>query len=171
MLDAIAVSQVTPGPVFTMATFIGYVLKGWKGAAVATVGIFLPSFLFVGLLGLVVPRLHKSPRMAAFLDGVNAGALALMAFVTWALSRAALVDPWTILLGLASAVLLRSAREDGETTIARMQLKAADTWYLAAGKSPTFAAAARHDASRNGQVKKEARKSGFSLPQTLDFTP
>lgn len=106
LLDAIAVGQVTPGPVFTTATFIGYVLKGWAGAVVATVGIFLPSFLFVGLLGLVVPRLRKSPRMAAFLDGVNAGALALMAFVTWALSRAALVDPWTILLGLASAILL-----------------------------------------------------------------
>jgi len=81
-------------------------VKGWPGAVVATVGIFLPSFLFVGLLGLVVPRLRKSPRMAAFLDGVNAGALALMASVTWALSRAAVVDPWTALLGIASAILL-----------------------------------------------------------------
>jgi chromate transporter len=70
------------------------------------VGIFLPSFIFVGILGLILPRLRKSPQMGAFLDGINVGALALMASVTWALSRAAVVDPWTALLGLASAILL-----------------------------------------------------------------
>jgi chromate transporter len=108
LLDAVAVGQVTPGPVFTTATFIGYVLRGWPGALVATVGIFLPSFLFVALLGPLVARLRKSPGSAAFLDGVNAGALALMASVTLALARTALVDPWTVLLAAGcAAVLLR----------------------------------------------------------------
>jgi chromate transporter len=106
LLDAVAVGQVTPGPVFTTATFIGYVLHGVPGAVVATVGIFLPSFLFVGLLGVALPRLRKSPRTGAFLDGINVGAIALMLFVTWGLSRAALVDAWTSLLALASGGLL-----------------------------------------------------------------
>ena len=106
LLDAVAAGQITPGPVFTTATFIGYVLKGFPGAVLATVGIFLPSFLFVAILGLIVPRLRKSPDTGAFLDGVNAGALALMAAVTWTLSRAALVDRWTALLGLACVALL-----------------------------------------------------------------
>ena len=106
LLDAVAAGQVTPGPVFTTATFIGYVLKGWPGAVLATVGIFLPSFLFVALLGPLVPRLRRTPGAAAFLDGVNAGALALMTAVTWALLRAAVVDRWTLLLGVASAALL-----------------------------------------------------------------
>lgn len=106
LLDAIAVGQVTPGPVFTTATFIGYVLHGFSGAVVATFGIFLPSFLMVGILGLLLPRFRKSPPMAAFLDGINVGALALMASVTWGLSGAALVDRWTVLLGLGSALLL-----------------------------------------------------------------
>lgn len=106
LLDAVAVGQITPGPVFTTATFIGYVLRGFPGALVATLGIFLPSFFFVGILGLILPRLRKSPNMGAFIDGVNVGALALMASVTWALSRAALVDPWTAILGVASAAVL-----------------------------------------------------------------
>jgi len=106
LLDAIAVGQMTPGPVFTTATFIGYLLRGYQGAVVATVAIFLPSFLFVGILGMVLPKLRKSPRAGAFLDGINVGALALMISVTWALSRSALVDRWTGLLGLVSAVVL-----------------------------------------------------------------
>ena len=106
LLDAVAAGQVTPGPVFTTATFIGYLLRGWPGALAATAGIFLPSFLFVALLGLVVPRLRRSPRTGAFLDGVNAGALALMASVSLTLGRDALVDAWTVLVGLAAAVLL-----------------------------------------------------------------
>jgi chromate transporter len=106
LLDAVAAGQITPGPVFTTATFIGYLLHGVPGAALATVGIFLPSFLFVAALGLVVPRLRRARGTALFLDGVNAAALALMAVVTWTLSRAALVDPWTVLLGLAALVLL-----------------------------------------------------------------
>jgi chromate transporter len=106
LLDAVAVGQVTPGPVFTTATFVGYVLGGGIGAVAATVGIFLPAFCFVALSGPVVPRLRRSPVAGAVLDGVNAASLALMALVTWQLARAALVDPLTILLAAAGAVLL-----------------------------------------------------------------
>lgn len=88
LLDAIAVGQVTPGPVFTTATFIGYVLGGTKGAAVATVGIFLPAFVFVAASGPLVPHIRRSPNAGAFLDGVNAAALALMVVVTYQLGRA-----------------------------------------------------------------------------------
>lgn len=106
LLDAVAVGQVTPGPVFTTATFIGYLLAGAAGAAVATGGIFLPAFVFVALSGPLVPRLRRSPRAAAFLDGVNVASLALMLVVTWHLSRAAFVDPLTIVMALVGAVLL-----------------------------------------------------------------
>jgi chromate transporter len=106
LLDAVAVGQVTPGPVFTAATFIGYVLAGPAGAAVATVGIFLPAFVFVALSGPLVPRLRRSPTAGAFLDGVNVASLALMALVTGQLARASLVDPLTIALGLSAAILL-----------------------------------------------------------------
>ena len=106
LLDAVAVGQITPGPVFTTATFIGYLLRGFPGAALATIGIFLPSFLFVGILGVVLPRLRKTRGAGAFLDGINAGALALMAQVTWGLGRTALVGPWTGLLAVGSCVLL-----------------------------------------------------------------
>ncbi|PCC68641.1 chromate transporter [Nannocystis exedens] len=106
LLDAVAVGQITPGPVFTTATFIGYVLAGASGALVATAGIFLPAFVFVALSGPLVPRLRASPRSAAFLDGVNAASLALMAVVTAQLAGAALVDAPTLGLGLVSAVLL-----------------------------------------------------------------
>jgi len=106
LLDAIAVGQVTPGPVFTTATFIGYVLGGMKGATVATVGIFLPAFVFVAASGPLVPRLRRSPTAGAFLDGVNAAALALMVVVTYQLGRAALVDITTIAMALLSAVVL-----------------------------------------------------------------
>jgi len=106
LLDAVAAGQVTPGPVFTTATFIGYLLHGWSGALVATLGIFLPSFLMVGGLGSLQARLKRIPQSRAFLDGINVGALALMATVTAGLARAALVDFGTLLLGLLSAVLL-----------------------------------------------------------------
>jgi chromate transporter len=106
LLDAIAVGQVTPGPVFTTATFIGYVLGGAKGATVATVGIFLPAFFFVAVSGPLVPRIRRSPTAGAFLDGINAAALALMLVVTYQLGRAALVDITTVLLALTSAVIL-----------------------------------------------------------------
>jgi chromate transporter len=89
LLDAIAVGQVTPGPVFTTATFIGYVLDGPSGAALATLGIFLPAFIFVGVSGPLVPRIRRSPVAGAFLDGVNVGSLALMIVVTYELGRSA----------------------------------------------------------------------------------
>lgn len=106
LLDAVAVGQVTPGPVFCTATFVGYLLGRTPAAIVATVGIFLPAFFFVGISGPLLPHIRRSPITGAFLDGVNAGSLALMVVVTWQLSRAAVVDPATATLAVASAVLL-----------------------------------------------------------------
>jgi chromate transporter len=106
LLDAVAVGQLTPGPVFTTATFVGYVLGGFPGAVVATVGIFLPAFVFVALSGPLVPRIRRSPVAGAFLDGVNAGSIALMALVTVQLGRAAIVDPWTAAIAAASVALV-----------------------------------------------------------------
>jgi chromate transporter len=108
LLDAIAIGQITPGPVFTTATFIGYLLGGPAGAVVATAGIFLPAFIFVALSGPLVPRLRRSAVAGAVLDGVNIASLALMATVSWQLGREALVDPLTIGLAVASlAALIR----------------------------------------------------------------
>jgi chromate transporter len=106
LLDAVAVGQVTPGPVFTTATFIGYLLGGAPGAVVATAGIFLPAFVFVGLSGVILPRLRRSPRAREVLNGVNVASLALMAVVTFQLARAAIIDPLTLTLAAASALLL-----------------------------------------------------------------
>ncbi len=106
LLDATAVGQVTPGPVFTTATFVGYVLGGPAGAVVATIGIFLPAFFFVAISAPLVARLRHSPVAGALLDGVNVGALALMAVVTWQLGRAALTDATTVVIAAASAVAL-----------------------------------------------------------------
>ena len=106
LIDAIAVGQVTPGPVFTTATFIGYVLAGPSGALVATAGIFLPAFVFVALSGPLVPKLRASPVAGSFLDGVNVASLALMAVVTVQLGRAALIDAPTVILAIVSAALL-----------------------------------------------------------------
>lgn len=106
ILDALAVGQFTPGPVFTTATFIGYVILGVPGAAAATLGIFLPSFILVWATKPLIARLRRSGWLSAFLDGVNAAALALMAAVMLTLGRAALVDALTLVLALASWVLL-----------------------------------------------------------------
>lgn len=106
LIDAVAVGQVTPGPVFTTATFIGYILAGVPGALIATLGIFLPAFLFVALSVPYLPRLQKSPWFRAFLNGVNAGSLALMAGVTYELGRAAIIDGYTVMISLVSALLL-----------------------------------------------------------------
>jgi chromate transporter len=106
LIDAIAVGQVTPGPVFTTATFIGYVLLGPMGALVATIGIFLPAFFFVAVSGPLVPKLRASPAAGAFLDGVNVASLALMVVVTAQLGRAALIDVPSVLLAVGAAVLL-----------------------------------------------------------------
>lgn len=106
LADAVAVGQVTPGPVFTTATFIGYVLGGVRGAVVATIGIFLPAFLLVAASGPIVPRIRKSRIASAFLDGVNVASLALMAVVTWQLGRASLVDVETAALAAASLIIM-----------------------------------------------------------------
>lgn len=106
IIDATAVGQVTPGPVFTTATFIGYVLAGPAGAVVATVGIFLPAFVFVALSAPLIPKMRDSQVAAGVLDGLNVASLALMAVVTWQLGRAAFVDVVTVSLAVVSAVLL-----------------------------------------------------------------
>ena len=106
LLDAIVVGQVTPGPVFTTATFIGYLLGGLKGAAIATAAIFLPAFVFVGLSAPLIPRLRRSPLAGAMLDGVNVASLALMAAVTVSLARATLTGIVPATTAVASLVLL-----------------------------------------------------------------
>lgn len=106
LLDAVAIGQVTPGPVFTTATFIGYVIGGWAGALLATVGIFLPAFVFVAVSGPVLPRIRRSRWTASFLDGVNVAALGLMGAVTWELGRAAIVDAFTAVVAILAAWLL-----------------------------------------------------------------
>jgi chromate transporter len=120
LIDAVAVGQVTPGPVFTTATFIGYLLAGPTGALTATVGIFLPAFFFVAISGPLVHKLRASPAASALLDGVNAASLALMAAVSLQLAAAALIDLPTILLAAASLLALT-------------HLKLNPTWLLAAG--------------------------------------
>jgi chromate transporter len=106
LLDAITAGQITPGPVFATATFIGFLLRGWPGAAVATAAIFLPSFLMAGMVGALAGHIRKSVLAAAFLDGVNAAAVALMAVVAIVLGRTSFIDGWTWVLGLVSAALL-----------------------------------------------------------------
>ena len=106
LLDAVAVGQVTPGPVFTTATFVGYLLAGVPGALLATVGIFLPAFVFVAITGPLIPRLRESPILAGLLDGANVVSLALMAGVTWQLGRASIFEPIPALIALVSLVLL-----------------------------------------------------------------
>jgi chromate transporter len=126
LLDAVAVGQVTPGPVFTTATFIGYLLAGPKGALLATLGIFLPAFVFVAVSGPLVPRLRASASAAAFLDGINVASLALMAVVTAQLGRAALIDVPTCLLALAATVLL-------------VRYNLGSTWLVLGGAAVGFA--------------------------------
>ena len=106
LLDAVAVGQITPGPVFTTATFIGYVLHGPSGAVAATLGIFLPAFLLVAVSAPLLPRIRASRTAGSILDGINVASLALMALVTWQLAQSAFVDWLTLLVGIASAVAL-----------------------------------------------------------------
>jgi chromate transporter len=124
LLDAVAVGQFTPGPVFTTATFIGYQIAGVSGAIAATVGIFLPSFLFVGLLSPLLQRFDKSPVMRSFLDTVNAASFALMAAVTLELANGALVQTaslvWPILLFIGALICL-------------FRTKLNSAWLIAAG--------------------------------------
>ncbi|MEV0195329.1 chromate efflux transporter [Nonomuraea sp. NPDC050691] len=118
--DAISIGQVTPGPVFTTATFIGYLVAGPVGAFLATVAIFLPSFVFVGLLTRLTDRLRSSPWTSALLDGLNAAALALMAGVSFELGRGAIIDPLTAAIAATTLVLLWKTRLN-------------NAWYIAGG--------------------------------------
>lgn len=120
LLDAVAVGQVTPGPVLTTATFIGYLLAGVPGALLATLGIFLPSFVFVALTGPLIPRMRRSPWVGAFLDGLNAASVGLIAGVLVQLAPASLVDPLAAAIGVASLAIL-----------ARFPINA--TWLVLAG--------------------------------------
>jgi chromate transporter len=110
LLDAVAIGQVTPGPLFTTSTFVGYVLGGIPGAAVATVAIFLPAFVFIALLGPIADRIRDRPLTAALLDGINAAAIGLMAAVSIHLGMSALVDPLTVIIALAAAAALVSGK-------------------------------------------------------------
>jgi len=120
LIDAVAVGQITPGPVFTTATFVGYVLGGWNGAILATIGIFLPSFIFVAVSRPFIPRLRSSPLFSALLDGVIVASLALMAGVTYRLGRDAIHDWFTIALLLFSILIL-------------FRTKINSTWLIIAG--------------------------------------
>jgi len=106
LIDAVAVGQVTPGPVFTTATFIGYILAGMRGATIATAGIFLPAFVLVAISGPIVSGIRKSKIAGAFLDGVNVASLALMAVVSWQLARASLINIETALIAVIALVAL-----------------------------------------------------------------
>ncbi len=120
LLDAIAIGQVTPGPVLTTATFIGFILGGIPGALLATLGIFLPSFLFVAISNPLIPRVRNSAWVGGLLDGVNVASLGLMGAVTWQLGRSSLTDPLTILIALVSLGLL-------------IRFKVNSTWLIAGG--------------------------------------
>jgi chromate transporter len=113
LLDSIAVGQVTPGPVFATATFIGYILGGVPGAIAATLGIFLPGFLLVAVSGPLIPKIRSSVLASAMLDGVVVGSLALMGVVAWQLGRAALIDPLTLAIACVSLLLLLRFRVNG----------------------------------------------------------
>lgn len=120
LVDAVSIGQVTPGPVFTTATFLGYLVAGPVGAFLATIAIFLPSFVFVGLLTRLTDKLRSSPWSSALLDGVNISALALMAGVSVQLGRSAIVDVLTAAIAVLSLVLL------WRTTLN-------NAWYIVAG--------------------------------------
>jgi chromate transporter len=120
LLDAIAIGQFTPGPVFTTATFVGYLVAGNAGAIAATLGIFLPAFLLVGLVNPWVPVLRRSRWFGGFLDGVNAASLGLMAAVLFTLGQTALVDGVTVGLAVLGAI-----------AVFRLQMNSA--WIVLAG--------------------------------------
>jgi chromate transporter len=118
LLDAIAVGQVTPGPLFTTATFIGYSLAGVAGAVVATAGIFLPAFVFVAISGPIIPAIRRSRVAGAVLDGINVASVALMAAVTVTLAGDALTDVSTTIVAIVSAFLLFRFRVEATALIA-----------------------------------------------------
>lgn len=106
LIDAIAVGQMTPGPVMSSAAFIGYLLAGWKGALVSTLGIFLPSFFIVAAIGPFIPRMRESKVLQAFLRGVNAAVLALMISICLTIFKNAITDVWTFLIMAVAFILL-----------------------------------------------------------------
>ena len=130
LIDAITVGQMTPGPVFTTATFIGYLLGGWPGAVLATAAIFAPGFVLVAVTQPLIPRMRASRLLGGCLDGVIAASLGLMASVTWLLGRAALVDLPTVILGGAAAAILFVWRPNATWLIAG---GAAAGWLLRGG--------------------------------------
>jgi len=112
LIDAIAVGQMTPGPVLSSATFIGYLVSGWPGAMIATAAVFLPSFVIVALIGPVISRLRQSRIAQAFLKGVNAAVVALIFSVSLALFRSAIIDGWTVIILVVGLVALLRFRVD-----------------------------------------------------------
>lgn len=106
LLDAVSIGQVTPGPVFTTATFIGYLIGGTAGAVVATVAIFLPAFFFVALSARLLARVRASPVLRTILDAINAASLGLLVAVVWDLGRAAIVDAVTAAIAAGSLAAL-----------------------------------------------------------------
>ena len=125
LIDAIAIGQVTPGPLFTAATFIGYILGGTPGALLATLGIFLPSFIFVAISNPLIPRVRNSTWMSSMLDGVNASSLGLMAAVTVQLAASSLTDFFTATIAIVSLILL-------------LRYKINSTWLIAGGALAGF---------------------------------
>ncbi len=125
LIDAIAIGQVTPGPLFTAATFIGYILGGTSGALLATLGIFLPSFIFVLILNPLIPKIRNSIWMSSLLDGVNASSLGLMAAVTFQIAFSSLTDFPTAAITLVSLALL-------------LRYKINSTWLIAGGAVAGF---------------------------------
>ena len=107
LLDAIAAGQITPGPVFASATFVGYLTGGLKGALLATLGMFLPSFIFIAIVFPFVPKLKGSPGARIFLDGINAVTVGLMAAVSWQLARGAILDAFTAVEAIVGLLILR----------------------------------------------------------------
>ena len=130
LIDAITVGQMTPGPVFTTATFIGYLLGGWGGAVLATAAIFAPGFVLVAVTQPLIPRMRASRLLGGCLDGVVAASLGLMASVTWLLGRAALVDLETVIIAAGAAAVLLVWRPNATWLILG---GAAAGWLLSGG--------------------------------------
>jgi chromate transporter len=125
LIDAVAIGQVTPGPLFTAATFIGYLIGGTSGALLATLGIFLPSFVFVAISNPLIPRIRNSAWAGSLLDGVNASSLGLMAAVTFQLGASSLIDIYTVMVAIISLFLL-------------LRYRINSTWLIAGGAIAGF---------------------------------
>jgi len=152
LIDAIAVSQGTPGPFFTVSTFVGYLIAGWKGAALATVGMFLPAFVFVAVTARFLPRLRKSPMASAFLDGVNSSAVALMAFVGWQFARATFLNVPAIVIGMIAIVLLSRSKVNSRGWYwAGRQRGFCCGWRILCEKGTMYCAPKKHDNELSGE--------------------